>query len=534
MKKQHYKLLLYLLSVALWVSCQRPDEPSKKPNFLVIVVDDLGYHDLSCTGSDYYETPNIDEIANSGFQFTRGYSTCAVCSPSRASLLTGLSPIRHGITDYIGARTGADWREMGRFTRLLPTDYTPHLPFEYTTLPEKLKEHGYRNFFAGKWHLGSEEQQSLPTDHGFDINKGGFHQGGPYTGGFFSPFNNPFLEDRPEEVGMSLSMKLANETAAFIKENQDSSFLAYLCFYAVHAPIQTTEEKWSYFRAKADSMGIAEDGFEMERVLPIRKQQDNPVYAGLIEQVDDAVGLVLETLRETGLDDNTVIVFTSDNGGVASGDNYSTNSLTLRGGKGYQWEGGTRVPYFVQVPWLAAGQKIENPVTGADLFPTLLDLANLPLAPELHQDGNSLLPLMQNEPFPTRPLYWHYPHYGNQGGEPHAIIQEGQWKLIHYWEDSRSELYDLSVDAGEKKNLVSAASEQADQMKTRLLTWLEEAGARLPVLEADWDSVSHAAVLNRYQEVLLPRLEQQRQEMLSPDWTPNEDWWGSKVSTQTN
>ena len=528
MNKYQTSYFSALLIVAFLVSCTDSKEPQRQPNFLVIVVDDLGYHDLSCTGSDFYETPNIDQIAASGYQFSRGYSTCAVCSPSRASLLTGLFPVRHGITDYIGARTGEDWRDMGRFTRLLPSNYTPHLPFEYTTLPETLKEHGYRNFFAGKWHLGSEEQRSLPTDHGFDINKGGFHQGGPYTGGFFSPFNNPFLEDRPEERGMSLSMKLAKETATFIKDNKDSSFLAYLCFYAVHAPIQTTEEKWRHFRDKAVSMGIEDEGFEMERVLPIRKKQDNPVYAGLIQQVDDAVGLLLETLEESGISDNTVIVFTSDNGGVASGDNYSTNSLSLRGGKGYQWEGGTRVPYFIHVPWMnGQGEEIAVPVTGADLYPTLLDLANLPLVPEQHQDGKSLKPLMQNDQFPIRPLYWHYPHYGNQGGEPHAIIQEGKWKLIHYWEDSRSELYDLNLDFDERYDLSTEEPDRSAVMTERLLSWLDASGARYAIHDPTWDSISHAAVLNRYEKVLMPRLERQREEMLDPDWQPNDDWWGS-------
>ena len=494
------------------------------------MVDDLGYSDLSCTGSDYYETPNIDKIAQTGFRFTQGYATCAVCSPSRASLLTGQSPARLGITDWIGARTGEDWRKAGRFNRLLPAENGNHLPFELTTLPEALKENDYQTFFAGKWHLGSEELQSLPTHHGFDINQGGYHRGGPYSGGFFSPFNNPFMEDRPEEKGMSLSMKLAKETAAFIKENRDSAFLAYLCFYAVHAPIQTTQAKWQRYREKADSMGIADQGFEMERVLPIRRFQDNPVYAGLIEQVDEAVGLLLETLEDEGLADNTVIVFTSDNGGVASGDNYSTNSLDLRGGKGYQWEGGTRVPYFMKVPWLSSSeQQIAQPATGADLFPTLLDLAGIDLRPEDHLDGISLKPFMEGGALEDRPLFWHYPHYGNQGGEPHAIVRTGDWKLIHYWEDGRSELYQLSKDGKEHMDLSGEKGDRVNTMKTELFAWLEEVGAQYASADPEWDSLSHEAVLTRYEEELLPRLEAQRKAMLSPDWQPNEDWWGSQV-----
>ena len=204
---------------------------------------------------------------------------------------------------------------------------------------------------------------------------------------------------------MSLSMKLAKETSTFIREQKDSTFLAYLSFYAVHSPIQTSQTKWKKYRDKADSMGIAEKGFEMERVLPARTNQDNPIYAGLIEQVDEAVGSVLKTLKELNLEENTIVVFTSDNGGVTSGDNFSTNQLNLRGGKGYQWEGGLRVPYFIYVPWmLQEGVKNEVPVSGADLFPTLLDLADIPLQPEHHADGVSLEPLLKGKRIAERPL----------------------------------------------------------------------------------------------------------------------------------
>ncbi len=530
MNNYYLQTLSCAIMCAVIGACSSAEQVRPTPNILFIVVDDLGYHDLGCTGSEFYETPNIDRIAKSGFRFSQGYATCAVCSPSRASLLTGRMPARLGVTDWIGARTGEDWRKAGRFNRLLPSSNGDHLPFELATLPEVLKEHDYRTFFAGKWHLGSEELRSLPTDHGFDINKGGYHRGGPYSGGFFSPFNNPFLEDRPEEKGMSLSMKLAKETAAFIEENKDSTFLAYLCFYAVHAPIQTSEEKWTYYRNKADSMGIAEQGFEMERVLPIRRFQDNPVYAGLIEQVDEGVGLLLHTLEQAGIAENTIVIFTSDNGGVASGDNYSTNSLNLRGGKGYQWEGGTRVPYFVKVPWLTNQETIINtPATGADLFPTLLDLADIPLHPEDHVDGQSLKPLMEGGELTDRALFWHYPHYGNQGGEPHAIVRQGKWKLIHYWEDERSELYDLTIDRDEQFDLSGEETARVANMKAQLVQWLTDVGAQYASPDPEWDSVSHAAVLRRYEEELLPRLEKQRAEMLRPDWTPNEDWWGSKV-----
>jgi arylsulfatase A-like enzyme len=506
-------------------------EQPKKPNILFIVVDDLGYADLSVMGSNYYETPNIDRLARSGTIFTNGYATCAVCSPSRASLLNGQFTARHGLTQYEGAKSGQTWKNLNRHSKLLPPEYKHHLDQKDVTLPEVLKENGYTTFFAGKWHLGSEADHSLPTDHGFDINQGGYEKGGPYSGGYFSPFNNPQMKDYPEEKGMPLSMKLAKETSAFIREQKDSTFLAYLSFYAVHSPIQTTKAKWKKYRDKADSMGIAEKGFEMERVLPARKNQDNPVYAGLIEQVDEAVGSVLQTLKDLNLDKNTIVVFTSDNGGVTSGDNFSTNQLSLRGGKGYQWEGGLRVPYFIYVPWmLQEGTKSEVPVSGADLFPTLLDLADIPLRPENHADGISLEPLLNGNSIAERPLYWHYPHYGNQGGEPVSIMRKDNWKIIHYWEDGHTELYDLDSDLGETNNLSGENETMTLEMKKELMAWLESMHTQYAEVDSSWNEAAWKQKLDDNKTKLMPRLEKQRKEMLSPNWQPNEDWWGSEVN----
>lgn len=231
--KNVYVLAFFAL---LATSCSEKNEPSKanQPNILFIVVDDLGYADLSIMGSSYYETPNIDALAKSGNIFTNGYATCAVCSPSRASLLNGQFTARHGITQYIGAKSGESWKQQNRHTKLLPPEYRQHLDPDDVTLPEVFKENGYRTFFAGKWHLGSEKENSLPTDHGFDVNQGGYERGGPYSGGYFSPFNNPQMTDYDDEKGMSLSMKLAKETSSFIEKNKDNTFLAYLSFYAVH------------------------------------------------------------------------------------------------------------------------------------------------------------------------------------------------------------------------------------------------------------------------------------------------------------
>ncbi len=515
------------LFLMLLLGCQRPAvEESRRPNILFILADDLGYYDLSCMGSEYYETPNIDRIAKEGMIFTHGYATGQVCSPSRASIMSGKFTARHGITDWIGAKTGEAWREAGRFNQLLPPENKDHLPHDYITLPEALKEAGYKTFFAGKWHLGGEG--SYPQDHGFDINQGGYEAGGPYTGGFFAPFNNPQMEDREGEAGMSLPMKLATETVRFIEANQDAPFFAYLSFYAVHAPLETTQEKWAKYRDKAEEMGIAETGFKMEHFLPMRQHQDHPIYAGLVEMMDDAVGKVLRSLDSLGLDENTIVVFTSDNGGVSAGDAFATSNLPLRGGKGYQFEGGIREPYFIKVPWLESG-KTHVPATGADFYPTLLELTGSELKPEEHIDGRSLVPVLQGETLAERPLFWHYPHYGNQGGEPSSIIRLGDWKLIHYYEDGRQELYHLATDLEEKNNMASQHPEVVERLSRQLFAFLEEAGAKFPEKDPDYREELEKAHLAKVAKELMPRLERQRLQFLSKDYDPGNDWWGSQV-----
>ena len=375
------RIALYFLFIAMSFSaCQQKEGATienTKPNVVFILADDLGIKDLSCTGSKFYETPNIDRIAGTGTVFTQGYAASQVCSPSRASIMTGKFTARHGITDWIGAKSGAAWRTHGRNSKLLPADYVHRLPARDSTLAEMMRGNGYATFFAGKWHLGDEG--SYPEDHGFDINIGGWDVGSP-KGGYFSPWKNPRLENKVK--GENLSKRLAAETASFIEQSKDQPFFAFLSFYAVHGPIQTTHEKWKKYRDKADAIGIRESGYEMERLLPIRTVQDNPIYAGLVESMDDAVGLVLDKLAALGLEQNTVVIFTSDNGGVASGDAFSTSNLPLRGGKGYQWEGGIREPFFIKAPWLKDSRKtVDYPVTGADFYPTILELANIRLLP---------------------------------------------------------------------------------------------------------------------------------------------------------
>ncbi|MFD2727640.1 sulfatase [Hyunsoonleella rubra] len=518
---------MLLLPIILFFNCKK-EKVSKhsKPNILFILVDDLGYHDLGVTGSTFYETPNVDKLASEGIIFTNGYASSRVCSPSRASIMTGKFTARHGITDWIGAKAGEAWRTRGRHDQLLPANYVMQLPHDDITIAEAFKENGYKTFFAGKWHLG--DKGSYPEDHGFDINKGGFHRGGP-AGGFFAPWNNPKLKNK--QKGENLTMRLANETADFISKHKDSTFFAFLSFYAVHAPIQTTQEKWAKYREKADSLGIAIKGYKMERVLPIRQVQDNPVYGGLVESMDDAVGVVLKALKDNGIDDNTIVVFTSDNGGVASGDNYATSNLPLRGGKGYQWEGGIKEPFFIKIPWLKQLKKSEVPVVSTDLYPTLLDLANLPLKQEQHLDGVSLKPLIEGKQAEiNRPLFWHYSHYGNQGGEPSSIIQKEGWKLIHYWEDGREELFKLPSEENDNQNVVAQHPEIAKNLSNQLLTWLKEVNAQYPTPDAEFNPDKRKMRLQKLVNEKLPNLEKQRLEVLSPDFKPNKDWWGSQIT----
>lgn len=500
-------------------------QKQSRPNVLFILVDDLGMKDLSCTGSTFYETPNVDRIAKEGTVFTQGYAACSVCSPSRASILTGKFAARHGITDWIGAKSGTDWRTEKRHNKLLPADYVHALPKEDRVLPEVMKAYGYKTFFAGKWHLG--DKGSYPEDHGFDINKGGWDVGSPKNG-YFSPWENPSLPNVKQ--GENLEMRLAKETSAFIEAHTDQPFFAYLSFYAVHGPLQTTEEKWKKYRDKAEKNGIVPSGYAMEKVLPIRQVQDNPIYAGLVESMDDAVGEVLNTLKRLNLEENTLIIFTSDNGGVASGDAFSTANLPLRGGKGYQWEGGIREPYFIKIPWLKNKvTHIDIPATGTDFFPTILDFANIPLMPNQHQDGVSLKPLFEGKTLTNRALYWHYPHYGNQGGQPNSIIRDRNWKLIHYWEDGHDELYDLGKDPYEQTDLSLKKSKITQKLNTKLMAWLKSVNANMPSLDPEYDAAAEAKYLQKNKEVVLPKLEKERLEFLKKDYKPNANWWKSKT-----
>ncbi len=516
----------HFIATALLVFAAVNAKAQKKPNILFILADDLGWKDLGCTGSDYYETPNIDRIAAEGMRFTQSYAACQVSSPSRASILTGQYPVRHGITNWIGEPSGEAWRGRGRHSKLLPADYALTLSSNEVTLPEVLRSAGYATLLAGKWHLGGEG--SMPEDHGFEVNIGGHEAGGPYPGGYFSPYGNPKMSDGPR--GEELNVRLARETAKFIEECHGRPFFAYLSFYAVHAPIETTEANWRHFRDKAVKGGVPESGFAVEGVLPARQRQDNPVYAGLVRQMDDAVGVVLDKLTELGLDENTIVIFTSDNGGVCSGDDYATSNRPLRGGKGQQWEGGLRVPLLVRYPGLClAGSECDTPISGMDFYPTLLRMVSVGLPREQKVDGIDFSPLFRGRKVGPRALYWHYPHYGNQGGAPSSVIREGDWKLIRYYEEGRDELYNLAADPAETRPVNELHPRELSQLQNKLTTWLCRTGALFPIADREYDPEKERAYVEKMQRQKMTQLEALRRDILRPDYRPNADWWGSST-----
>jgi arylsulfatase A-like enzyme len=452
------------------------------PNVIFFLVDDLGQRDLGCYGSTFYETPNIDRLAKEGARFTDAYAACPVCSPTRASIMTGQWPQRTGVTDYIGAAAPEKW---DRNTRLLPAPYADRLALDSPTLAKALKSAGYATFFAGKWHLGPEG--FWPENQGFDHNLGGVDRGGPYgRGKYFVPYDNPRLKDGPE--GEHLPDRLATETCRFIEANKDGRFFAYFSFYSVHTPLQSRPDLQKKYEEKRQRLGL-EPAWGKEDTREVRLVQEHAVYAGMVEAMDLAVGKVLGKLDELGLRENTLIVFTSDNGGLSTSEGSPTSNLPLRGGKGWMYEGGIRESLIVRWPAVVkAGHIISTPVSSPDFFPTLLEAAKAKPQPGQKLDGLSLMPVLQGGNLPERALFWHYPHYGNQGGAPTAAVRRGDWKLIEWMEDGRVELFNLAQDVSEKNDLASAEPERTAEMLAELRTFQQDVQARLPTPNPNFKS----------------------------------------------
>ncbi len=446
-----------------------------KPNFILIHVDDLGWTDLACFGSRYYETPNIDRLASRGMSFTNAYAACAVCSPTRAAVMTGRYPARVGVTDWIRARfqggkipeSGEKLPEYvgGRTRKLLCPRNPLWMELDEVTIAEALKPAGYSSCHIGKWHLGAETW--YPEKQGFDINIGGCDFGQPPS--YFDPYVRkgqggiPTLEPRRE--GEYLTDREGDEAVRFIQDHRDKPFFLYMAHYAVHTPLQAKEKLIAKYKAKMPT------------------NQKNPTYAAMVESVDDAVGKIMKAVEESKLSDRTMVLFTSDNGGLLG----PTHNAPLRAGKGFPYEGGIRVPLIACWPGVVeAGSECEVPVVSVDYFPTICQAADVKLPAGRAVDGVSLMPLLrQSGSLKRDAIFWHFPHYrGNL--VPYSIIRAGDWKLIKRYEGKAFELFDLKNDIGESNDLSGELPEKVRELDARLTAWLRATDAKLPRENPDY------------------------------------------------
>ena len=456
-----------------------------KPNIILILIDDMGWTDLGCYGSSFYETPNLDRLATQGMRFTDAYAACPVCSPTRASIMSGKYPARVKITNFIaGAATG----------KLLSTPYLHYLPHEEKTVASALRDGGYTTWHVGKWHLGAEPY--WPQHHGFDVNIGGCGAGMPRS--YWSPYKNPMLPDGPE--GEYLTDRVSDEAVRLIRNRPDKPFFLNLCYYTVHIPIQGKPHLVEKYKAKAASLGLDQrDPFIVGEHFPCDHKRDqqvtrrifqsDPGYAAMVQTLDEGVGRILAALDEEGIADNTVVMFTSDNGGLATAEGSPTCNAPLAEGKGWMYEGGTREPMIVRWPGVVQPDTLCTvPMTSPDFYPTMLEIAGLDPLPTQHCDGASIVPLFEGKgEIDREAIFWHYPHYSNQGGGPGCSVRAGDWKLIEFFEDHRIELYNLRTDVSEDTDLAAEEPERAADLQGLLHDWLENAGARIPEPNPEWN-----------------------------------------------
>ena len=427
-----------------------------QPNVIYINVDDLGWADVAYQGSSYYETPNIDALAQQGIVFSNGYASAANCAPSRACALSGEASPRHGVYTVNSSERG-----HSHTRKIVPTKNTLHLSGESITLGHAMKKAGYLTATMGKWHVTKD-----PLKNGFDINVGGTEAGGPYEGGYHSPYKYPNLEVKEE--GTYLTDHLTSKAIEFITENKTKAFFLYLPYFTVHSPIQGPKEKVDYFTNKESTSA-----------------QNNPEYAAMISSLDDNIGRLMETLDQLDLATNTVIIFTSDNGGFYK----VSKQAPLRAGKGSYYEGGIRVPFIIRWPAKVQPSTNDTPVTNLDFFPTLLDMTNTKLEGKV-LDGHSLLPLLTGGRLPERSLYWHFPIYLQAGNadtqdpifrtRPGSAIRRGDWKLIQYFEENDIELYNLKADLSERTNLAEDKPEVVKELLNDLVEWRTNLNAPIP------------------------------------------------------
>lgn len=451
------------LSCPAFAAARGEDE---RPNVVLIVADDLGWADLGCYGSTFHRTPHLDRLAAAGVRFTTAYAACPVCSPTRAALLTGRHPARLRLTDWLPGRGDMPAQRLAR------PAFRQQLPLEEVTLAEVLRAAGYATAHIGKWHLGGEGFG--PLEQGFGVGIAGDDRGSPAS--YFAPFRRderamPGLEEAAQ--GEYLTDRLTREAERFIVDHRDRRFFLYFPHFAVHTPLAAKAELHA---------GYAHwDGTPHGR-------QENPIYAAMLESLDESVGRIVAALAEQGLTERTLVVFTSDNGGLATGEGPhtpATNNAPLREGKGWLYEGGLRVPLLACWPGRIAAGENATPVYSADLPLTVLEMCGQ--TPQKNVDGVSLTGLLTaGQALAPRSLFWHYPHYSNQGGRPGGAIRDGDWKLIEYYDTGRRELFDVARDVGESRNLAEEEPQRVADLAARLVAWRESVGAQMPSANPDY------------------------------------------------
>ena len=452
-----------LIGAASLVSCsqEKSSGDGTLPNVVFIHVDDLGWRDLGYMGSHFYETPNVDALSAEGMVFTNAYAGAANSAPSRANLLTGQNSPRHGIYTVSPSERGHP-----KTRQLIPVANTDSIDPTNKTLAHLFAKAGYVSCAIGKWHLSSN-----PINNGFDINIGGDERGNPGygSGGYFAPYTIGHISQGPD--GEYLTDRLTDEAIGFMEAHQDTSFFLYLSYYTVHTPLQAKEELIQKYREKPGTDG-----------------QDHPVYAAMVESMDENIGRVLETIDRLGQSSNTLVVFISDNGGIR-GISYQD---PLRAGKGSYYEGGIRVPMIMRWPGKIPAEFNDTPVTNLDFFPTFQEILGVELEGR-KLDGTDLSPLFKGETIEERPLVWHFPiylqHYMGAVDQapdplfrtrPGSVLRLGNWKLHEYFEDGRMELYNLAIDIGEKKNLADTYPRKVLEMQQMLIDWRTEMNAPVP------------------------------------------------------
>jgi len=456
-----------------------------KPNIITILIDDMGWRDLTCYGSTFYETPNIDRLAEEGVLFLNAYAPSPVCSPSRASLMTGKYPAVNGVTNWIGADAKG---------KLLDAPYLWHMrPNEYT-VANALQDAGYATWHVGKWHLGTEAY--YPEHFGFQVNIGGCEWGYPVHG-YFSPYGIPMLDDGPD--GEFLNDRLTNEAISLIKNRQtDKPFYLNLCHYAVHIPIQAPGDLVEKYRRKKQALKLDQvkpfiEGehypceHKKEQRISRRILQSDETYAALIENLDTNIGRLLHALEDNGQRDNTFILFTSDNGGLATAEGAPTCNAPLREGKGWATEGGVRVPFILSAPGGMRGVRSDEIVSLVDVYPTILAAAGVDTEGRQVPDGRDITAALRGGELSRQPVFWHYPHYGNQGGTPHSAVRLGEWKLIEYFEDGHLELYHITQDISEAQELSDAYPQIKNELFGLLKAWRGHVGAILPLPNPEYE-----------------------------------------------